>query len=783
MRFGAWSVSLLALGAAASVACSTTTEEDESSGAAVSDVRPVCTHAATFPNSVLVDAMKADGVEPGANDTPTIANFTSWPTYDPYDQTGAYDAQIVAARREPTEARQNIASRFGDCEANIKTHLESAKPNVYIYFTGFGGDTQNNSLVDEGAIMRWINKRDPKALIFSINWSCASSHDQFCQTNAEKLRSSPSSPEVRRMNETVNAIAPQANETLQQILAATDANQVGYNTALSHSMQQAALLIDQLLVADDGGGSSLIGNINVLGYSMGAHAASQLLIQDFSGDGSGFAWTRSGQCDTAGNKCTVAHLKKVKWALSLGLSGWSEAMVAENRFDAAGNSSRNASDIDQNRNGGLIRIKDSRFNGKANVFNRRMDPTGNSDDTFERGFGDLFFKDYNHYSHDYSLPLFINPAFVRTLDAFLEARQVKDIPEFGAIFDNAGMIDFDDCKDDGTCTAATGYLAHQANRSHEVLDIPRTQQVRTTDGVRHPDKQTSRAVTFAGAGAKEISLQTFEQEDLRGGVELYFRPQFTPSDNELHGLFSYGTCSGSTNDLMPQAFIENGKLSFAMKYEGSDFTASVPVAGAGLEKGKWTHLAFTWDLPVVNLASTSSPTFAEDVQKHGQALVLAAGLRKPLPSSFARQQGEGKLHIFANGKQVAEAPLGTTASKRDCLTAPQVLEGSRPYSVNGASYPAFVPYANYESSAQSDVVSLGPGFDLGTTCKAFKVRNVTANFGCAKADSANAGGDMDDITIVWGPGRAKYDNVDRATGAPKTWPIGVNVPAAPYVAR
>jgi hypothetical protein len=781
MRRGAWQASLLLLGIVAG-ACGGTETEDDNSGAAVSNAGAVCKHAAAYPNRPLVDIMSAEGIGPGPGGSPAINNFTAWPTYKPDNEDDAtYDADTVAARQDPKKARENIASRFGDCESKVKTHLESAKPNVYVYFTGFGGETQNNSLVDEGAVMRWINKRDPKALIFSINWSCTNSHDSFCKDNAVKLHSSPTSPESRKMTETVTSVAPQALSTVQQILQATAANQEGYNTALSHAMQLGALLVDQLLVADDGAGRSLLGDIHFLGYSMGAHAASQILIQDFVGDGSGFTWTRKGQCDVGGDKCTIAHLKKVKWALSLGLSGWSEAMLAQNGFDAQGNTSRDAADIDQNRNGGLFRVKDARFNGKANVFNRRMDPTSNSDDTFERGFGDIFFSDYNHYSHDYSLPLFVNPAFVRTLDAFLEAPAVKDIPEFGTLFDNAGIVDFDDCSGSGACNASTGYLAHEVNRSHANIVIAHTDAVTTTDGVRHADKEKNLAVTFTAAGAKPIVLNTFDQEDLRGGIELYFRPQFQPSDAGTHGLFSYGSCSGSANDLMPQAFIENGNLSFAMKYDGTDYVATVPVGAASLAKGKWTHLAFTWQLPVVSIADTKSPTFAQDAQRYGQALVLAAGLRKPLPTTYARQQGEGKLRIFANGKAVGEASLGTASSKRDCLPATEVVS-ARDYEVDGDTFPAFVPYARYGGNAQSDVVSMG-GPALGTKCKAFKVRNEQAFFGCAKAQGVNAGGDMDDITLVWGPGRESYDNIDQSSGAPKTWPIGTSYNAAPYVAR
>ena len=435
-------------------ACSSQDSDDEemSEGALSGDT--VCTQAAAYPNGPLAKILRAEGGELGPGDAPIIGNWTAWPTYDASGDSAAYDPNIVKARESATDARENLASRFGSgCKTKVKKHLQTKKPNVYVYFTGFGGASANNSLVDEGALLHWINKRDPKGLIFSINWSCADSHDTWCKDNAVKLKVLPTSPEYKKMEQTVNAIAPQAMATVQQILAMTDANQEGYNTALSHAMQLGALLVDQLLVADDGG---KIGDINFLGYSMGAHAASQILVQDFLGDGKGFQWTRAGQCDDGGNTCTVAHLKKVKWSLALGLSGWSEALLSYNGFNAAGVPSRPAEDTAQFRNGGLYRIKDDRFNGKGNVFNRRMDPTSNSDDTFQRGFGDIFFSDYNHYSHDYSMPLFVMPGFVRALDAFLEAPQVTDSKDLGIAFDNAGLVDFDDCPADGDCNAQTG---------------------------------------------------------------------------------------------------------------------------------------------------------------------------------------------------------------------------------------------------------------------------------------------------------------------------------------
>lgn len=773
MRSLLWLLTSSALTLSLAACSGADVDEAESGGNAVSS-GAVCTLPAAPLNEPLADVVRKAGGEVDSNGV-VIHNYTAWPLYDTswYEGSGpaalkrAFDPDVLKPRTDAKDARANIASRFGDCASNVETHLANKKPNVYIYFTGFGGETQNNSLVDEPGILHWINKRDPNALIFSMNWSCSNSRDKFCEENALRLRSSDQSPERAYMKKVIGQIAPDALDTVDQILAATEGNQTSYNLALSHSMKLAAQLIDQLLVADaDGGG---VGNIHVLGYSMGAHAASQVLVQDFTGEGKGYNWTRKGQCDDGGDSCTIAHLKKMKWGLSLGLSGWSEAVLAYNQ------SGRDAADINQYRNGGLYRIDDKRFNGKANVFNRRMDPTGNSDDTLERGFGDIFYSDYNHYSHDYSMPLFVNSNFVNTLDAFLENPGVTNSTEFGIVYDNAGKVDFDDCTPGEPCEASAGYLAHKQNRSHEGIRLAHTNQVSVTDGVKHPDKSRNLAVSFASGASKPIVLNTFDQEDLRGGVELYFRPKFDTKSKGVHGLFSYGGCEGSKDELMPQAFIEDGNVVFLMSYQGKEYKVSVPVSQASLKNDEWTHLAFTWDLPIVSIAKLG-PDLGKDAQTYGQALVLAAGLREPLPTTYNKQQGIGELRIYANGELVAKDALGTTASARECLSASEVL-GTHSYSVDGEQFPAFTPYANYSATGGDSAQS------LGTTCKAFRVRNEQAFFGCAKSESANAGGDMDDITLVWGPGRVKYDEIDHRTGAPALWPIGVSYSSKPYQAE
>src|SRR5678810_892042 len=107
---------------------------------------------------------------------------------------------------------------------------------------------------------------------------------------------------------------------------------------------------------------------------MGAHAAADILVQDFTPDATtGYKWTRQGVCANGQAVCTVAELKKVHWALGLGTPGWSEAL----KSNTAASQQR---DPQLYKSGGMLRIADPRFKGKLAVFNRRMDPTSTSDD-------------------------------------------------------------------------------------------------------------------------------------------------------------------------------------------------------------------------------------------------------------------------------------------------------------------------------------------------------------------------------------------------------------------
>jgi hypothetical protein len=255
-------------------------------------------------------------------------------------------------------------------------------------------------------------------------------------------------------------------------------------------------------------------------------------------------------------------------------------------------------------------------------------------------------------------------------------------------------------------------------------------------------------------------------------VEFYFRPRFDPGDGARHGLFSYGSCAGSQDDLMPQAYVEDGQLVLTMSYQGEQY--EVAVAAAGMARDEWAHLAFTWELPVVSLSHPASPPA---LQQHQAALAMAAGIRKAQPTTYKQQQGEGYLRIYVNAELAAEAALGTSSSSRGCLKASEVLS-TESYKVGSATYPPYLPYARYEAPS-GDMVALSQSQVLGTKCKAYRVRNTQAFFGCAGSEAVSAEGDMDDILIVYGPGRTQYENVKRGSGAPQNWPLGQSYDAEP----
>jgi len=111
----------------------------------------VCAHTAADPTQVL-NRLLHD--RPGAldsNGNAILTNFTAWPSYDPDSNSATIDPKVIAARTDAKDARANLASRFGDCSGKVETHLAKSKPNVYVYFTGYGGPNQNNSVIQTKA--------------------------------------------------------------------------------------------------------------------------------------------------------------------------------------------------------------------------------------------------------------------------------------------------------------------------------------------------------------------------------------------------------------------------------------------------------------------------------------------------------------------------------------------------------------------------------------------------------------------------------------------------------
>lgn len=683
-------------------------------------------------------------------------------------------AELYQKPASPEAARNLIASFFGPtCQAKIAQHLATAKPNVYVYFTGYGDARQNNARVDEGQLMQWINRRDPKAVILSISWDCAAAAAAgrpWCAQKAEQIALKNTDAPWVAMDRAFEVLAGGEGMKMSATLAQfATGYQAGYNSALAHSLEVATHVINHVLVADSG---APIGHINVIGYSMGAHAAADLLINDYRNGG--FKWDAAGACETSGDTCKVAALKKLHWSLALGLSGWSHALTTHNQ-------GRAEADRDQYGNGGFLRIRDAAYRKKLNVFNRRMDPTSNSDDTFQRAVGDVILGEYNHYSHDYSLPLFGQTSFVRELDAFLEAAEPRNVPEAGIVYDGAARVDFENCTG-SVCAPSTNYLAHQVNRSHGNIAIMQTGTVTKGEGIAELTMAGKAGGSFGGASPPMV-LYSLDQEDLRGAVEMYYKPNGDPSSGE-RVLFSYGACDASNQDLMPRATLSNGKLELAVRYGDKEYKASVDAAEAGLAAGKYSHLSFAWDMPTATFAvphtsnadlQSKKARVQPHITKFGKSVILATGLQRPGPTTFREQRGVGKLTIHVNGKVKAEAALGNSASKRDCLMSAQVLNDVNYPVGNGTTYPPHLPYANYVKG-QGDVVTLGPGMELGTKCKAFKIRNTQVYVGCS------ADGMMDNVALIFGPGRTAFDDVSD-DGQPKRWSMGVDYGMEPFVAR
>ena len=721
--------------------------------------------------------------------------------------SGALPASTLSVFKTPTDPKESLdilVDQFApNCDAAaIRDRLENGLNNqpvdIYIYFAGYGGEVQANNTTSDHYVLRWINQRDPNSLIIGVGWNCAAAEAagfDFCGKRATVINNSASSdPVFKLLSKTTGDFFSGGNEAAAAgVIKQQSAQNGGYNRSVSYAMDSTIRLIDHILMASKKG---KIGTIHTVGYSGGAHMAADILREDLKKDGSlpadgntGIKWSSPGVCADGSDQCRLSGVKQFGWSLALGLSGWSHAIQKYNELDAKGEPSAAAvKRRAQYRNGGFLVPPHADYAGKLRVINRKMDPTGNADDQLQRGFNDILLSDYNHVSHDYSLPLFDHKVVVQAMDAWLDAPTAKSVPELGIIADLAADVNFDDCKDK-TCKPSTQYLAHKSNRQHQFIHIFKSpSEVNVTDGIATPGSAVSKAVSFRGATAKPMVLHTFDQEDLRGSVEFWYRPS---TDNKTKkSLFTYAKCGATPGELMPRAFIDGKTLVFENYYRDSPssavkkYEAKVDLAGSRIAsqfaKGKWVHFSFSWELPVRPLKPTPDVNDVTDImenkamhdKKGGTPVFLAgnpllafsAGLKNTQPSSFLYQKGVGKLKIFVNGKEAATADFGSANSARECLFAKDVVSKVDYF----AGYPPYIPYNNYNAATETATLNAQIS---GQLCKAYKVPNNPVTFGCGLKAAVSAEGDMDLVRIVFGEGRTEFGDVS-TDGKVKAWDVG-----------
>jgi hypothetical protein len=705
---------------------------------------------------------------------------------------------------DPKESLDILIDQFApNCDAAaIRNRLENGLNNqpvdIYIYFAGYGGEVQANNTSSDHYILKWLNQRDPNSLIISVGWNCAAAEAagfDFCGKRAAVINNSASSdPVFKLLSKTTGDFFSGGNEAAAAgVIKQQSAQNGGYNRSLSYAMDATIRLIDHILMASQ---KAKIGTIHTVGYSGGAHMSADILREDLAKDGSlpadgnkGIKWASPGVCSDGSDQCRLSGVKQFGWSLAFGLSGWSHAIQKYNELDAKGEPSAAAiKRRAQYRNGGFLVPPHADYAGKLRVVNRKMDPTGNADDQLQRGFNDILLSDYNHVSHDYSLPLLDHKVVVQALDAWLDAPAAKSVPELGIIADLAADVNFDECKDK-TCNPSTQYLAHKSNRQHQFIHIFKSPStVNVTDGIPTPGSAVSKAVSFRGTTAKPMVLHTFDQEDLRGSVEFWYRP--STNNKGKKSLFSYAKCGATPGELMPRAFIDGKTLVFenyyrddpnapVKKYEAKIDLAGSRIAGS-FEKGKWVHFAFSWELPVRPLKPTTDPNQVDEIMENkalhdkkggtpvfaasNPLLAFSAGLKNTQPSSFLYQKGMGKLKIFVNGKEAATADFGSANSARECLFAKDVVSKVDYF----AGYPPYIPYNNYNAATETAALNAQIS---GQLCKAFKVPNNPVTFGCALKDAVTAEGDMDVVRIVFGEGRTEFGDVT-SDGKLKAWDVG-----------
>jgi hypothetical protein len=715
---------------------------------------------------------------------------------------GSLSAPTLDILKVPTDAAKSldlIGSLFTtNCDqAKVKDRLAKGmggKPvDIYLYFAGYGGEYQPNNTSSDHNIIKWLNQRDPNSLVIAIGWNCAaaeaSGHD-FCGKRATVLnKSSSDEPIFKLLSQTTGAFFSGGNDQAAgQAIQQQSAQNGGYNRSLGYALEAGIRLIDHLLMASKAGS---IGKIHSVGYSGGAHMVADILREDLAADGAlpkdgnkGIKWAADGVCADGSSQCKLSGVKQYGWSLAFGLSGWSHAMQTYNGIDRKGDPSAEAAKRRVNyKNGGWIVAPHADYANKLRIVNRRMDPTSSADDQLQRGFNDILLSDYNHVSHDYSLPLLQHKTVMQALDAWLDADRPRTNLELGVIVDAAADVNFDECAG-ATCRPSQQYLAHRINRSHQFMHIFQSPaDVKITDGIETPGSKTSKAVDLRDSSSVPLDLYTFDQEDLRGGVEFWFRPQAVTGKKSL---FSYSQCGKGSEELKPRAWIDGNKVVFENYYRDEPtgavkaYTAQATLRGTDFKAGKWMHLAFSWELPVVPMKETGNPNELEGVlenkalhaakgsqpafKANNPILAFPAGMKNNQHSTYLYQKGAGKLRIHVNGKQAAVADFGTVNSRRECLFAKDVVSNTTYFQ----GYPPYIPYNKFDAS--TEMVALNQQIQ-GQICKAFKVPNEKVSFGCALDSDVTAGGDMDIVRIIFGTGRSEFGDV-YAKGTVAPWTLG-----------
>lgn len=273
-----------------------------------------------------------------------------------YDKYYTPPATSEAARKLIGDLYNKPGWLAENCPAQVTKHLES-KPNVYIYIGGYGQHVQlNEQYIDAAEVVKWINKRDPNALVLSLGWSCdsaVSAGKTWCREKAKEYIIEDDHVIFQTLKERTQA--SQTKAVLQQLKAYAESNGKAYNESLTHSLEMASHLVNILMSAE-------VNKIHFVGYSLGAQIVTEVLSYDYNptDNKEGFPWTLRGACTTGEQICRLSELSKVEWGLALGAPGWTPALRnSYNNFDEfTGLSPKTQSERSEYEYGGIVHIRD-----------------------------------------------------------------------------------------------------------------------------------------------------------------------------------------------------------------------------------------------------------------------------------------------------------------------------------------------------------------------------------------------------------------------------------------